>query len=808
MVTAPQVVLHGDRCPPVGEPIVRGAQSDADLIPEVRSQLFLEWPGACACQSPDFDRQGRESIEICGLFPRSAPFKHQRVAVAPDGTSVIFGDGFADRVARDGTRRQIVGRPRTSHYFAAGSLDGTSFWLSSETDGIPGEYVQFDYFDASLTGRTVVGRPDITPRVVLDLEPGRQHLLGGRPLGLEGEQIAVMSCAADSNGELDCADEAVHGFDLAGHPTGYDAIHRAARLANGMVVAATDRHQVLIRPTDGPPWRSVFRFPAVLEVVEGGATVGVELREMRTTAAIGDRVVSCFDGRHDGDAIMIVVTASVAAATGASLTAPNFDMLEVRRNSTCHGVVRRPARGTVLLSLARGEALEVDGAGDVVGRYDGIGPGPGTRTLPDLDIALRTVDEPRPGWIVGTDPADRLHLGQGDGPFEVIYGPAEPQVTSYSALTVSADGGGFLALGAQRVPLWIRAERGDAGCDALDVVPLVLDGLDSTLVPTAAVATSTGILVAGTVDRVPTLWTVAADDSCTAMHRGAVRATCRDDRCCGRPVMLDGLADHSTLVDLAPLDPHRLLAVGESGELLLVAAGRVEALEVQWDDPTTATSEGPVREVQWTAVGAAEGIGWAAATETPGFTDERQTPWMARVVPGLGGAPRAEGFWLAKSGRPTACDDTVRFEPLSVEAYCPHRVAFTAKETLRVVGRGQVDHVGSAWLLRPASDQCSEPPPECRLGATPTTPLRLCEDRRVRDSDMILNGQTPIALFGDTGTPVYLLRTGEFVANVERTAYNRVPLGVIHAAASNGRGVVIATGGYGRIVGALIQAAP
>lgn len=73
---------------------------------------------------------------------------------------------------------------------------------------------------------------------------------------------------------------------------------------------------------------------------------------------------------------------------------------------------------------------------------------------------------------------------------------------------------------------------------------------------------------------------------------------------------------------------------------------------------------------------------------------------------------------------------------------------------------------------------------------------------------MILNGQTPIALFGDTGTPVYLLRTGEFVANVERTAYNRVPLGVIHAAASNGRGVVIATGGYGRIVGALIQAAP
>lgn len=48
----------------------------------------------------------------------------------------------------------------------------------------------------------------------------------------------------------------------------------------------------------------------------------------------------------------------------------------------------------------------------------------------------------------------------------------------------------------------------------------------------------------------------------------------------------------------------------------------------------------------------------------------------------------------------------------------------------------------------------------------------LCEARRLRASDVSLNGDDPVAVFGDTGTPVYLLEVGELVANVEGSAYN------------------------------------
>jgi len=830
-VQPPQVLLPGDECLMVSPPAVFAGSGEHEAGEEAiaaaaLAQVRLLSPGDCTCEAPELEREIEHDVEICAIGEsRGLPFLPRHYAMHEDGRLGVFGQGVAMIAPPGGSPLLHFGRVRAMDLRGAGTL-GDDFWVSSRPGDATGAPTQIDLFDDRAQGETLWDEPNIRPRRSVRL--GDEHIMvGERRGGVEGGRMFAVKCGFTMAGRRRCADELIPRKDVGDAFAWDENLTDVVVMDSGVVVAISEDGRLLVRPSDGPPWR-VLRTDLGLTTLSAPSEALTMIRGNRVFS-LGDRIVACgYATTTAGATFDVVMTTTIADVRQSDPPAALADLraralMVGRPGGWCHGGVPQ-ADGTLLLSFREGHAVSIDPTGRVVEVYDGIGPGPGNRWRADAPEPLRLVDGPARGWWMGLGFTDSVYRAPADGPFERVLGADSPLYTGFTEIAVARDGRRFLAMGTGLTPVWIDPPSATEGCEGFDVSPASIDGFPITAAPKATTATDDGFIVATKAAGVARLWSVRADASCVESQRGPAEAMCRDATCCARMIRHGQTPVDIAATALTEIFGGRVLAVTTTitppmmdarSELVVLAPdGSVQRLSPDYDDPLTEVEEAPASAVLWSEVSSADGVGWAIGSDG-GWSDSLEELEMsvvdgvlARVVPGVDGTARAEAFWGSRTGDPKTCGNIPVHVPLAIASYCPDRVVIASREHRRSSIAENTDNVATGWFLRHDAERCPDrrSADQCHVDGPPGAELHKCEDGRLRQSDHTGRGEHTFAVVRAGNGVAFVMRNGEIQGSTRGETYVRLPEEQIITAMGNEHQAVVASGPASRLYGVLLRA--
>jgi hypothetical protein len=196
---APQVVNAGDRCAlPVFAKIeiVAGVSSPSFDLEQLRAGLFLEWPGACACEPYALEQGNELTAELIELTPQLHPIED--VGQAANGDVAIASRTHLEVVAADGTSRaekSAAELPFTGPILAAASTADGEIYVASHDESSGDAKSVLHVFSPELS---VTGSKPLSVRPLVGKSSGGVIYLAGQTHNRDDPQ-AVACVPKDSN---------------------------------------------------------------------------------------------------------------------------------------------------------------------------------------------------------------------------------------------------------------------------------------------------------------------------------------------------------------------------------------------------------------------------------------------------------------------------------------------------------------------------------------------------------------------------------------------------------------------------------
>ncbi len=713
----PQVVNEGDACRV--PPFVRGAiwqpseggfvcsgasdsticsagpESDQQLIEEVRRQIFLDWPGPCACTGDD-PVPSLAEMEIRPISPVAAPEPINVYAQDDQGRIAGFSRNIAtlwDPVAQVTSMLPIRDWPVTVQH-AIALRDGTGFVVASEEFNT-GYYDTFRFDRFLVDNGQLVGPELITSQHLA--APERMKYLGDHPdlpLYLIGHvrgnvgsfEPAVFACtdrtlACQQVGLTSCPDQRSLAFvlDLDILPNG-----AGFGLADHAFYYKDPNAPPLPNPSPADTWRC-WQNTSRTWPMRGGGTV--KTREFASVGHAGNRILVC--GHSETAACTpdyaVVLSATVTASAGAVVD-PEWEMVyRGGDGSRCRDFMRVPGHPEQTRLRLSGQVLvDFDGNGDVVqetnigAQYGNV---PGLTWIDDMMLDGYTLLESNESQAYLREP-DTSELTQ-------IYGGPDRALASYRS-AVAIGEGDFLVFGNPQGILRARVMQSGGDFPAVDLRIL---------------ADPTGVLAAG--DDLRDAVVDSEETAASGMPVVMIAGERAGDTLLLRTVISDTEIVRGTKLEPpASVDNLGAVRIGEAAagqfvvglegtRLLRVVGDQVTELAIDFDDPDTDEVEArpelgpdgctgnPRRLDAWRDIAGKNGVAWVAGANQLIF----------RVT-----GDRVERFF----GSPTA-------EYSSLLVTCPDRVVFAGRGT--TVDLGGIERLAlQFWSIDPIEpDPMAEP---------------------------------------------------------------------------------------------------
>jgi hypothetical protein len=472
---APQVVNAGDSCripsfvrgaiwQPTDEGFVcsgasdsgicsTGPEADQKLIEEVRREIFLDWPGACACTGEQ-PAEALDEIEVRAISPLANPIPIAIYAQDQQGRVAGFSRDAAilwDPVAGATSMIEIEDWPVTVEH-AIALDDGSGFLVASEE-------FNTGYFDAYRFDRfTIEGGQLVGPQPIVSdhiAHPEKMKYLGDHPdlpfyligylrSSLGSFNPAIFACtdttlACQQVNLGDCPDERdlSRAIDMTILPDG-----SGFALANHAFYYKARNEPPIPNPHPADDW-ACWQNSTRTWNIRGGGTL-----KTRDFAAVGraeDRLFVC---AHSTTAACtpdaaVVLSATVTSSAGA-VAPPEWEVVYQGYDwSRCRGFMRVPGQP----SQAR---LRISGQREVEG------------LVAIDDLALD-------GYaILASNESQAFVREPGQADLQQIYGGPERALATYNA-AVAIGEGDFLVFGHPQGILRLRVLESSDGFPNTDV---------------------------------------------------------------------------------------------------------------------------------------------------------------------------------------------------------------------------------------------------------------------------------------------------------------------------------------------------
>lgn len=625
---APQIVSAGERChlpawnrgavwskdgdayrcrgAPDSRVCGAGDAADGIALEQVRRIVWLEWPGACACE-PRTAYANLSTLEIEAITPTEAPFPLTAFSAREDG--VVAGFSRHGAAVYDPTSSTTIFTrfdDLDAAVRASVALPDGDFLVAAErfnTDiNQPYRYYRVPIVDGAaqqpIATNTAERLHAQSLRMLDDAGDSPLYILGGHQ-GLGSIEPSAQACSTNpvSCQPVNfsrCDDERSHSrvFDLEMLPDG-----TGVAIAHQGLFYKAPNAPPLINPHPSDPWMC-DQFPEPLPAPSGELSI-VELGAM---TSVGDRVFVCARAKARERCMAdfaVVLTATVSAPFG-ELPEPDWKVTyESGANVYCREFLEPRASGEVRMLLSGHRIVDLDLDGGAVGStrvQDEYG------SFPRMGAVYPMAD----GSLLGLGSDNQVWVNTATSSFVKIYGPESADAATYRAAAVTP-AGDFLVFGHPNGLLRVSAE--DGASTLLETDALVSARIEAVALDEAATTGTREVyFVGGAKDGDAFLARVEVDGASVVVTAPLTL-----------PSDLDATLD---VVDLAATSPGRFVAATLGTQLLRIDGTAVEKIAVQLDDPTTEKIEelprpgpdqcsGNVPRVDaWRRVIAAGGVAW------------------------------------------------------------------------------------------------------------------------------------------------------------------------------------------------------
>lgn len=708
-----------------------GATPDTPPPRSIREQILLGWAGACPC-----DLEAAAPIRpgvLCDLTGDGLPADAEGLVVDPTGTVLIASHRFLEVIDDDGTRARLEANemPEDFHGVSAAIFSGTA------------EAGRARYLFATHQS-TLDDRVDILRLFAARREPNRRIVVEALPSGVAGNFLPKVVSEVDPDGSLyiagaergpfnsstakllrctlDPADRITCGVIPVDHrdcETGR-ALDRLTRLTSSVAVGLTADLRLYFRPLGGALWSCLGSIPPR----SLGAGEMFYPEQLTDAAHIGNRLFVCGSGRVGTSPAAplrrgAVWTAEIPA-TASVIELAQLRWSSIELDDSCDRLTILPDRDDrVRAFYGDGPTLDLDASGQIVERHAQhreVYP-----EIPQPIAAMRTFGD----FAAATTESGAVYVQRPGERFRHVYGPVSDDPRATGGLVALPDQS-IAALDPRRGLTRISAVSGVTECGAIE----------------AETSTGATFLSAG---QIPETAALSVDGGLIVTGRSPAGVWLKR-------LALDPVRVQSEL-SLAPEPDSRWLSAIElaadtrilltrDGRVFAEISGRVRAIEVSFDDPSTPTVEEaplllPDRGGPWRAIAQAHGVAWLGGDDVVG-----------RIIRTGPDSFRAEGYWLSRFRAGPFSALTRRAAPMftAVHALCPDDVAFATSERFDEVGMADEPYVGS-WRTAPGDRGCGAQSPAPPAAA----PLVLCEvERGLRQAAP--GGSIPVAIVGSGAT--------------------------------------------------------